>query len=276
MKSTGILFKGEMIRAILRDSTDNPKDQTRRIITPQPVYVKHSMAPQQQAGQAPIYAAPYLDSYCSEPKTAANPRGMSDTWCWWDEFNRCGDSFKCPYGAPADELWVRETWAPHADAPGSHLYRADPGGDYQDTVTPNFRWRPSLLMPRAACRIFLTLTEVLVERLQDITEEDALSEGCPPGATSAEGVTDYNGYKSARAWYRALWNSISATPKPVYVMRKNTRTLSHYQAFPWSLEDFERLHPGSHAAGRWKGHELRVTPNPYVWVLKFQRKGMQP
>ena len=113
-------------------------------------------------------------------------------------------SIDCPYGKPGDKLWCRETWAPHSDMPRSAIYRCDRGGDYQDNVTPNFRWRPSIFMPRWASRILLEITAVRVERLQDISEEDAKAEGSAPLDDSEVGrfgpfVTEY----------RTLWESIN-------------------------------------------------------------------
>ncbi len=120
----------------------------------------------------------------------------------------------CPYGQPGDKLWCRETWAPHADMPGQYIYRADRGGDYQDTVTPNFRWRPSIFMPRWASRILLEITAVRVERLQDISEEDAKAEGATQMARMGDAfVTTRIGSAfdgaSFRDGYQWLWKSIN-------------------------------------------------------------------
>jgi hypothetical protein len=104
----------------------------------------------------------------------------------------------CPYGKPGDKLWCRETWAPHSDMPRSAIYRCDRGGDYQDNVTPNFRWRPSIFMPRWASRILLEITAVRIERLQDISNADALAEG-----------VELRGEMRPWAIYRELWESIN-------------------------------------------------------------------
>lgn len=77
----------------------------------------------------------------------------------------------CPYGNPGDRLWVRETWG--YEYGGGYLYKAS-----HSHMTPgDNRWRPSIHMPRAACRIILEITDVRVERLKDISEADAKSEG---------------------------------------------------------------------------------------------------
>jgi hypothetical protein len=78
---------------------------------------------------------------------------------------------KCPYGQPGDVLWVRETFC------GDGL---EIPFDYKANFTKDAHgtgWKPSLFMPKAACRIFLQITNIRVERLQDISESDALAEG---------------------------------------------------------------------------------------------------
>lgn len=81
---------------------------------------------------------------------------------------------KNPYGQPGDVLWVRETWAEggiYDGTPVPYVYAADIQG------VPLKKWRPSIFMPRAAARLFLKITAVRVERLNDITEKDIRREG---------------------------------------------------------------------------------------------------
>lgn len=88
----------------------------------------------------------------------------------------------CPFGAPGHKLWVKETWGElvmdYSDArTDKHLlYRADNGDSPSDNGGAR-GWTPSIHMPRWASRITLEITGVRVERLQDITEEDAKAEG---------------------------------------------------------------------------------------------------
>lgn len=91
-------------------------------------------------------------------------------------------SASCPYGAPGDHLWVRETWdCVHyqgIDAAPTYFYRADETDPERDAL---IRWRPSIHMPRTASRITLEITDVRVERLQHISEDDARAEGVGEG-----------------------------------------------------------------------------------------------
>lgn len=125
-----------------------------------------------------------------------------------------------PYGDAGDRLWVRETWqGPLLD--DIDAYRAEPrnyhkpefcqyaadGGAAPEFVTMDDelvrRWRPSIYMPRWASRINLKISGVHVERLQDISEEDAKAEGCNYPACGPD-------YKLTKRWaYRALWESIN-------------------------------------------------------------------
>lgn len=104
-------------------------------------------------------------------------------------------ALRCPYGAPGDRLWVRETWqAIHVsidpetgcgdDVQAAPSIPKDSQNGWwgvvyaaTDPQANGFAWRPSFYMPRWASRITLEVTEVRVERLQDISEEDAIAEG---------------------------------------------------------------------------------------------------
>ena len=132
----------------------------------------------------------------------------------------------CPYGQPGDRLWVREAWqgplvpwnrAPELfedsrpfECPEYCEYRADGG------TAPVFMnaddeerqgWRPSIHMPRWASRITLEITDVRVERLQDISEEDAKAEGVMGEKEAA--AADLQWYDKPRRAFRFLWQSIN-------------------------------------------------------------------
>jgi hypothetical protein len=170
MKERPILFSGPMVRAIL----DGSKTQTRRTFK-----------------GTTEHKGPYNPAYM-EAHQQANGWGRI-----------------CPHGAPGDRLWVRETWAHERDGTGCPddtgvLYRAtDPGWDDEGT---GLRWRPSIFMPRIASRILLEITDVCVQRLQEISEEDARAEGAIGALNDSIGDN-----WCAREAFAALWESINGT-----------------------------------------------------------------
>lgn len=136
-------------------------------------------------------------------------------------------NIKCPYGKAGDKLWVRETFStdfanyyPNEKA----FYRAD--NDRKNEIEKregvkgifspehnefvSFKWRPSIFMPRSLSRINLEITNVRVERLQDISEADAIAEGVSPDIEYSKDV--YDGLKPQFQYipaYKNLWNSIN-------------------------------------------------------------------
>lgn len=125
----------------------------------------------------------------------------------------------CPYGQPGDILWVRETFQYYGDEEGNigYLYKAKEGDQEKLDQFHDNIWRPSIHMPKEAARIFLRITDIRVERMQDITEEDAISEGIEYIVSDLlRGYTDYstpNGIMgvvdSPIQSFRTLWESIN-------------------------------------------------------------------
>nr|DAR82848.1 MAG TPA: ASCH domain protein [Caudoviricetes sp.] len=120
-----------------------------------------------------------------------------------------GNDRLCPYTPPyqpGDILYVRETWSEIRNADGSHkkyVYKASdqyPFGESGYII--KFKWKPSIHMPKEAARIWLKVTDVRVERLQDITEDGTIKEGCIYD-------TEYNLGKSARirGHFADVWDS---------------------------------------------------------------------
>lgn len=177
MRENPILFNGEMVRAIL----DGRKTQTRR-------------------------AVGRVSADCELFVSAGGEHWQQ---CFRDDHGRvCGKSWltRCPYGQPGDRLWVRETW--NADWCDHVIYRADGGSAVAAGYSEEPRWRPSIHMPRWACRILLDVVSVRVERLQDISRADAIAEGAP-GRFHA-GVDREFGAAISIAWFAKLWDSTYA------------------------------------------------------------------
>ena len=109
----------------------------------------------------------------------------------------------CPYGQKMDRLWVRETFADTRleSQRKPWTYRADES-DIDRDMYP-LKWKPSIFMPREASRITLEITSVRVERLNEISEEDAIAEG-----TSFDAAIMCEPDRARRA-YKLLWNSIN-------------------------------------------------------------------
>ncbi|EMO4690003.1 hypothetical protein ACUHOO_000828 [Pseudomonas aeruginosa] len=226
MKERPILFSGPMVRAIL----EGRKTVTRRIAKP----VKHP-----DLGN--IYAPGAL-------VLEHEPQHVVDR--------------ACPYGQPGDRLWVRETWTDvnMCGAPAL-AYRADedirdlmeePGFlddrgafNYDDPRVKPYpfacwyaeldqaRWRPSIHMPRWASRILLEITSVRVERLQDISEEQALAEGVrgEPCDHARQACSDIGCWgDTAKGAFGFLWEQLNGA--------------GAWQANPWVwVVEFKRVTP---------------------------------
>lgn len=176
-KERPILFSGPMVRAILAGQ----KTQTRRVV--KGIETSHWDAIQ------PLHCASASGRYLRCGNTEIDER--SATFCDGGDSNAwAGELSLCPLGQPGDRLWVRETWAPSEPGPVDEdsliAYRADylddpHGPDGEKSPEGKYRtWKPSIHMPRWASRITLEITDVRVERLHDISESDALAEGCEP------------------------------------------------------------------------------------------------
>lgn len=196
-----ILFSTEMVQAIL----EGRKTQTRRVVKPQPIMPE------------PTSEIMLNDSFGWVVRHKINER---------PDAYEATSQLKCPYGKVGDVLWVRETWCYNGHY---YVFKAD----HSDMP---FRWKPSIHMPKEACRLFLRITNIRVERLQDMGRQDALSEG----------IQDR-------------------------VELEDTRNeLSYYQyrfggeRFPSAVKAFEGLWTSINGEQSWNN-------NPWVWVVEFEK-----
>ncbi|HCB0227212.1 TPA: hypothetical protein MYK72_002061 [Klebsiella variicola subsp. variicola] len=200
MKERGMIFNGEMVRAIL----DGRKTQTRR-----PIKWKQTRF------------------------TEIGEREDGSKWPWSEDAEHAFDFWHpCPFGSVGDRIWVRETFqgplfdfdlmdsyckdSTHFEKSEFCVYKADgvPAPEFYDADDElHCCWRPSIHMPRWASRILLEITGVRVERLNAISEEDATAEGVPPAGSL---LPDYPGtfltpkgdFATAKVAFQRLWESI--------------------------------------------------------------------
>lgn len=206
VKAKPKLFNTDMVRAIL----DGRKTVTRRVMKPQ----KEGM----QVGT-------YINGFDQKVIGARSKKG---------------DVIVSPH-QPGDILYVRETFF---ERKGKYYYKAD--GKHlalNDAIGGKefFKWHPSIHMPKEAARIFLRVKDVIVHRVQDITDEQARSEGCKD-----------------RDDYSKVWDECYASPQPV----KENGVIVRYESYPW--EDVQEIRT-------YRGLPWIVVGNPWVWAIKFER-----
>ena len=212
-----ILFNTEMVRAIL----DGRKSCTRRLVKPQPDE-KHT------------YPLGFVTDSTEKKEVGCFGFGI-------DEYGGSIQYAKPPY-QPGDFLYVRETWCLRYDGE-KYFYKADkntPREEKRLIDYNNTSWHPSIHMPKEAVRIWLRVTDVRVERLQDITYNGALREGsqgirCDHVALGVHGCTDCmnTGWiEPPQVEFMQIWNS--------------TIKNSDLNRYGWDA-------------------------NPWVWVIEFER-----
>ncbi len=207
MNDRPIIFSGPMVRAILEDR----KTQTRRLIKPPP----------DVSADVTWVARDGMHHPCRDELG----RGMLDP---------IGPPLRCRQGERGDRLWVKESWCPldsdhltdlsrpkdvlldfgpkHPPRRNGAAYAADEqlGSDGERCrLDYGYTWRSSRYMPRWASRITLEITDVRVQRLQDIFEDDAVAEGIERsevGTAYADGAE----FSSAKRAFSYLWDGINA------------------------------------------------------------------
>ena len=211
MSMKQILFNTEMVRAILEER----KSCTRRIIKPQQLV---GLLPDKCRNGVP-------EEFLKEKKFMFKP------YCDMTDIELINTAYKAPYH-PGDILYVRETWCKGLER---YIYRADYSDTekfYRDGKEIEMKWHPSLHMPKEAARIFLRVTNVRVERLQEITTNQIEQEG-----VETEYPHVLNGEEKKYA-FQNLWNS---------TIKKSDLDRYGWDANPyvWVIE-FERCEkPGS-------------------------------
>lgn len=149
-----------MVRAIL----EGRKTQTRRVVNVQP------------PEGAKLLVGHYFPTAVG--RDGRQKPGSLRFGSWSED---CEWAKKSPFGEPGDELWVRETWRPLSEFDPSPETGAQYWADSHAGLEKrkgDANWRPAIHMPRWASRLTLTVTDVRVERLQEISEGDAIAEGC--------------------------------------------------------------------------------------------------
>ena len=217
MKERPIIFSAPMVRAIL----EGRKMQTRRVVKPVSDDDGFVLL---DYGQGPW---PYRSSDGETPMRVVKRGGK----LYLDETPHA-----CPYGQPGDGLWVRETFQRFTDD-GEILYKADPAGaaamnELKHDECLEARWRPAIHMPRWASRILLEVTGVRVERLADISKDDAMSEGIVSQHDGGFGLADSTHYDFVDPVesYASLWESINGP--------------GSWEANPWVwVVEFKRVQP---------------------------------
>jgi len=233
VKERPILFSGPMVKAIL----EGRKTQTRRVVKPQPI----------------------PDRHFPDGRLEWNPGKLHYTECNvnWRPLSRAFDDYiqngHCPFGAPGDRLWVRETYA--LTQFNKPVYRSDFRDKdgyfwYSVSIDPHgVSWKPSIHMPRWASRITLEIESLRVERLREISEEDAVAEGVVdsmPCGCLDNGTSECSG----RCRFKYLWQSINGPRLPANPRSRRYARVKRY------LEK----HP-----------DMSWNANPWVWVITFQR-----
>lgn len=177
MKETGLMFKAPLVRAIL----EGRKTQTRRLVKPAPAADQPLQHITTETGLVYARSIEQIDSQ--------NLRRIR-----WES----------PVGKPGDRIYVRETHAHHPQFP-QMAFRAD-GEEFEDADGWLWepKWTPAIHMKKEDARIWLEVTGVRVERLQQITEADCIAEGAP-GGHGAIGGYHYN--TTPLEQFRNLWES---------------------------------------------------------------------
>ncbi len=161
---------------------------------------------------------------------------------------------KCNYGKIGDKLWVRETF--EEGCMGDYIYKADRSElEIKQYKECGYTWKPSIYMPKKAARIWLQIESLKIERLQDISEDDAKSEGIK------------------RAFYDDEYHYLVYPPKeknkglfagPCRIDGSYVSVNSAFGGYTPATYSFHSLWDSINGGGNWD-------KNPWVWVIEFKR-----
>lgn len=223
MKQRPILFSTPMVQAIL----EGRKTQTRRIVK----------------GMALDWLSEFTPEFVADPKNGF-----------------------CPYGIEGDIIWVRETWRKYHPVDGDGytdfnkdiidfaadnpemIYKLDGDGShvYNKNGTEKFiPWKPSIHMPKVACRLFLENTYICIERLQDITDDDAIAEGIQSYPDEILQEMRYKDYLSDASGYGDPQHDYPTVGDPISSYKSLWQKINGEES--WDV-------------------------NPWVWVIEFNKK----
>ena len=190
-----ILFNTEMVKAII----EGKKTVTRRVVKNQDI-----------VGEEGHLKSELMTDYMWQRVRKSMPQSF-------------GLKFFASYKV-GDILYVRETWAYQF---GLYWHKAT---RYEENMTPPNKWKPSIHMPKSAARIFLKVTDVRVERLQDITAEQIDAEGCKEYGYNAE---TGKLMPSRPTWFKIIWDN---------TIKKQDLDKYGWEANPWVwVYEFERV-----------------------------------
>lgn len=192
VKERPILFSTPMVKAIL----EGKKTQTRRV-------VKHGLLESTMAN--PKIKATLTDN-CQMLHFKVMDGQLRESFC----------GIKCPYGQIGDRLWVRESWQYSDDLEHPYWYRQKEMEELIPEFFERMKWKPSIHMAREASRILLEITDIRVERLQMISEEDAKAEGADrgilrngPNTIKGEFHLELNHHSNYKPGFEFIWKSIN-------------------------------------------------------------------
>lgn len=158
-----------------------------------------------------LFSTPMVEAILKGTKTMTrrNIKGMALKWLndeFSPEFVSDVENKLCPYGQVGDVLWVREKWK-HNEVPTGWKYHYYAGAEEIYTYKDNERWKPSIHMPKEACRIRLKILDIRAERLHDMPVDDILKEGVNNGVSNP--LMGARWENMQRMAWEELWKNIN-------------------------------------------------------------------